>query len=153
MKQLFPVTAFTLALAGASGANAVDFNKDALKSMQEEGHKIVEEAEGRTYKTANGLCLDVDGASLVVAACDPKSKSQVWRIDGQGRLVAHDGRCVASDKLQKCGSGNAQKWKVDDKKRLANAAKQCLQPQGNPPKAGAKVSAAGCSKAANQVWK
>ena len=151
MKQVFLAAA--VALAGVSSAHAVDFNKDALKSMQEEGHKIAEEAGGRTYSTANGLCLDVAGAALVVAPCDPKSKSQVWQIDGQSRLVAHDGRCVAGDKLQKCGSGNAQKWKVDDKKRLSNAAKQCLQPQGNPPKAGARVAAAGCSKAANQVWK
>ncbi len=151
MKQVFLAAA--VALAGVSSAHAVDFNKDALKSMQEEGHKIVAETEGRAFMTGNGLCLDVDGAGLVVANCDPKSKSQIWRIDGESRLVAHDGRCVASDKLQKCGSGNAQKWKVDDKKRVANTAKQCLQPQGNPPKAGAKVAAAGCSKAGTQVWK
>ena len=92
------------------------------------------------------------GGGLAVKPCDAKSKSQVWQIDGQGRLVAHDGRCVAGDQLQKCGSGNAQKWQVDGRGRLANGAKQCLQAQGNPPKAGAKVVGAACSKAPNQVW-
>lgn len=150
MKQAF-VSAALAALLVPS-AMAVDFNTDALKSMQEEGHKIVEEAQGKAYRTAGGLCLDVAGGALAVKPCDANSKSQVWQIDGQGRLVAHDGRCVAGDQLQKCGSGNAQKWQVDGRGRLANGAKQCLQAQGNPPKAGAKVVGAACSKAPNQVW-
>ena len=37
------------------GAGAVDFNTDALKSMQEEGHKIVEESQGlRAFKLSGG---------------------------------------------------------------------------------------------------
>jgi hypothetical protein len=150
MKQRFMAAA--LAVAIAPFAAAVEFNKDALKSMQEEGHKIVEEAQGRAYRAAGGLCLDIAGGGLSVKPCDAKAKTQVWQIDGKGRLVAGDGRCVAGDKLQKCGSGNAQKWKVDGNKRLANAAKQCLQVKGSPPKAGAKVIAVACSKSPNQVW-
>lgn len=133
-------------------ANAVEFNKEALQSMQEEGHKIVEQAQGKTYKSAGGLCLDIAGAALVVRPCNAKSQSQIWKIDTESRLVAHDGRCVAGAQLQKCGAGNAQKWKVDEKKRLANTKQQCLQVQGNPPKAGAKVIAPACSQAPTQVW-
>ncbi len=133
---------------------AVDFNAEAMKSMQKEGHQIVEDSQqGRIYKSAGGHCLDKVGAGLVVKKCNAKVKTQRWRLDNKKRLVASDGRCVAGAKLQKCGSGKAQVWKLDGQKRLANNAKQCLQAQGNPPKAGAKVVVADCNKAPNQVWK
>ena len=150
MKQLFLAAALT-AFPWAS-ANAVDFNKDALKAMQQEGHKIVEEAEaGRPFKFRN-LCLDTAGAKLVVKACNEKAASQKWRFDDQGRLVAHTGKCVAGAQLQNCGPGNVQKWHHDKKKRLVNAAKQCLEAEGDAPKAGARVAAVACSDSPNQVW-
>ena len=141
-------------LAGGSIANAVDLNKDALKSMQQEGHKIVEESQaGRVYKTSNGLCLDRAGVALLVKKCNGKA-TQKWRFDDKSRLVASDKRCVAGTaQLQKCGTGSGQKWKLDGKKRLANAAKKCLQVPGSPIKAGAKVVVAACTGATGQKWK
>lgn len=134
--------------------NAVDLNRDALKSMQQEGHKIVEESQGgRNYKTGNGLCMDFAGVVMLVKKCNNKA-TQKWRFDDQGRLLASDKRCVSGTaQLQKCGTGNGQKWKLDGQKRLVNGSKKCLQVQGNPAKAGAKVAAAKCTKGANQVWK
>jgi hypothetical protein len=150
MKQLFLLTA--LAVLPWASANAVDFNKDALKAMQQEGHKIVEEANaGKPFKFRN-LCLDTAGAGLVVRACKEDAATQKWRFDDQSRLVADNGKCVAGAQLQNCGPGNVQKWTHDNSKRLSNAAKQCLQVQGDAPKAGAKVVAVACSDSPNQVW-
>lgn len=114
----------------------------------------MEESQGgRAYKAAGGLCLDTAGAALVVKKCNGNAKTQKWRMDGERRLVAHDGRCVGGVQLQKCGAAPAQKWKLDGKKRLANDTKKCLQPRGNPPASGSKIMAATCSKAPRQVWK
>ena len=151
MKQAYFLAALMVVLGPV--ANAVEFNTDALKSMQEEGHKIVAESKGaRAYKAAGGHCLDIAGAALVIRACNAKAKTQMWKFDGQSRMVAHDGRCVTASQLQKCGAAKTAKWKLDGQKRLANAAMQCLQIQGNPPKPGAKVVAAACNKSPNQVW-
>lgn len=152
MKQYSLFIAFLLVITPM--VHAVDLNTEALKSMQQEGHKIVDEAQDRkTYKSAGGHCLDVAGSGLVVKKCNAKAKTQQWLMDSKARLVAHDGRCVAGALLQKCGSGKSQKWKLDGQKRLANNAKQCLQAQGNPPKPGAKVVVATCGKASNQAWR
>jgi hypothetical protein len=152
MKQIFLLTALAVSLA--QGAQAVELNKEAMKTMQQEGHKIVEESQGgRAYKAGNNLCLDTGGGGLIVRKCNGGAKTQKWKMDGQKRLVAHDGRCVAGAKLAKCGAGKAQKWKHDDNKRLSNQNKQCLQVQGSPPKQGAKVTVAACgNKVAGQTW-
>ncbi len=151
MKKAYFLSALMLCIGSA--ANAVEFNKEALKSMQEEGHKIVEESQaGRVFKTAGGECLDIAGAGMVVRNCNASAKTQQWSLSGQGHLISHDGRCVTGAKLQKCGAGQAQQWKHDGNGRLINATQKCLQVQGNPPKPGAKVVAANCSKAPNQVW-
>lgn len=146
------IGAFCLA---ATGAHAVTLNTDALKSMQEEGHKIVEEAQGgREYRSNTGQCLDSAGKALLIKQCGNKAASQQWRSDDQGRLVAHDGRCVGGNgQLQKCGGASEQRWGLDDKQRLANAAGKCLEPQGNPPAAGSKVVAVDCSGSGKQRWK
>ena len=151
MKQLYLLTA--LFLAAGPTAHAVDLNKDALKSMQQEGERLMDESKGgRAYKMAGGHCLDVYGPGLVLQKCNAKINNQKWRMDDQQRLVGHDGRCVAGAKLQKCGKGKNQKWKLDGKKRLANNAGQCLQAQGNPPKAGSNVTAVKCNNSKSQVW-
>ena len=152
MKQVFLFTTLTTLLAG--NALAVEFNTDALKSMQDEGLRMVEESEGgRHYKAANNFCLDIAGAGLVVRKCGEGSKSQKWITDSQGRLVAHDGRCVDGARLVKCGGAKSQKWKLQDNKRLTNQNKQCLQVASHPPKGETKVTAAACNKkAAAQVW-
>ena len=142
-------------------AQAVDFNKDALKSMQEEGHKIVaNDAEMRAFKLPSGLCLQAAssgkaGASLLARKCNAKSNSQKWRFDKK-RLTNPAGVCIdvsggsksgAAAVMAKCGSAKSQQWKHDGKKRLVNGAKQCLEADG------AKVVAANCSNSPNQVWK
>lgn len=152
MKQVYLLAA--LLAASVSTATAIELNTDALKSMQQEGHKIVEESQGaRAYKSIDGFCLDIVGAGLVVKTCNGNAKTQRWMMDDQRRLVAHDGRCVGGVQLQKCGATPAQKWLHDEKKRLVNDAKKCLQPRGNPVKSGVKLMAVGCSNAPGQVWK
>ena len=137
-----------------SAANAVELNKDALKSMQQEGHKLLEESSAaRAYKGAGGFCLDIAGEGMVVRSCNAKTKNQQWTLDGQSRLVAQNGKCVDGASLKKCGSAQAQKWSHDGKKRLANAKKQCLQIKGNKPKSGTNVVILACSGSAHQVWK
>jgi hypothetical protein len=152
MKRVFLLAG--LMAACTTAVQAVDLNTDALKSMQKEGHKIVADSQsGKAYKTSNGLCLEFSGGGLVVRKCNAKANKQKWKFDGQKRLVAYNGKCVDGAKLKKCGAAPSQKWKLDGKKRLANNSKQCLQAEGNPPKAGAKVVTAACGKAPNQVWK
>jgi Ricin-type beta-trefoil lectin domain len=143
-----------LLVACVSATNAVELNKDALKSMQKEGHKLLEESSnGRAFKGAGGFCLDIAGAGMVVRSCNSDAKKQLWKLDGKARLVAHNGQCVDGARLKKCGSGPTQKWSHDGKKRLANGKKECLQIQGNKPKAGAKVVISACSGSAKQIWK
>ena len=148
MIQRFAVAAL-VAVVGAS-AHAVEFNTDALKAMQEEGHQIVADAEGRRFEVAGGFCLDTAGNGLVVRACSD-AETQKWRLDDQSFLVAKSGQCVAGASLRDC-AGNTQTWTWDDSKRLVNAARQCLQVQGNAPAAGARVRTAACSGAATQMW-
>ncbi|MEH6517148.1 MAG: RICIN domain-containing protein [Halioglobus sp.] len=143
-----------LLVACVSVANAVELNKDALKSMQQEGHKLLEESSAaRAYKGAGGFCLDIAGEGMVVRSCNAKTKNQQWKLDGQARLVAQNGKCIDGARLKKCGSAQTQKWSHDGKKRLANGKKQCLQIQGEKPKAGAKVVVSACSGSTKQVWK
>jgi hypothetical protein len=152
MKQKYILVG--LLVACVSAANAVELNKDALKSMQQEGHKLLDESSnGRAFKGAGGFCLDIASAGMVVKPCKSATKSQLWKLDDKSRLVAHNGQCVDGASLKKCGSGATQKWSHDGKKRLASGKKQCLQIQGNKPKAGAKVIVSACSGSANQVWK
>ena len=150
-----PLTLLTATFLGLSlPVWGVDFNTDALKSMQQEGHKIVAESQGgRSFKTPNGLCMDFAGKVLMVKKCKSSGSSQTWHFDENGRLVASDGRCVAGPQLAKCGAGNNQKWQQDKQKRLVGSGNKCLQTQGHPAKAGAKVVAAKCGGAPNQVWK
>ena len=138
---------------GIPAVEAVDLNKEALKSMQKEGHDIVAQAQGgKAYKTSNGLCLDAANGGLVVKSCKDKAQNQKWAFDDKGRLLAANGKCVDGARLKKCGGAASQKWSLNGKKQLANGKKQCLQTQGNPAKAGAKVVTTACSQAPNQKW-
>lgn len=148
------------------GAGAVDFNTDALKSMQEEGHKIVEESQGlRTFKLPSGQCLHAKGqagTNLVVNKCKPKSDNQKWRFDDKGRLASQGGACVgvagdankagASAVMQKCSGAKFQQWRQDGKKRLVNGLGKCLEAAGDPKSPSGNVVTAACSDAPNQVW-
>jgi hypothetical protein len=149
-------TGLLLLLSSAAiSAHAVTLNTDALKSMQEEGHKIVAESQGaRSFKSVSGHCLDSAGKALLLKNCADKAAGQKWHFDDKNRLVAHDGRCVGGNaQLQSCGGAPAQQWQLDNKGRLANGAGQCLQPQGNATKPGAKVTAQACGGSPQQVWK
>lgn len=164
MKSFYTVSAGLLAALLAGGA-AAQFNTDALKKMQKEGHKIVEEEQAakpanaaggnkaaaarRAYRVGNNLCLDGRGA-LTVETCNARSASQQWAMDDSGRIKAQDGRCLAGASLAKCAGGQAQKWTHDERGRLRNAAQQCLQPAST--KAGAAVTAVACGAAPTQVW-
>ena len=60
MKQTYLLAGF-LCLYATSAA-AIELNTDAMKKMQAEGHKIVEEQQGaRLLKLPNGQCLQAAG--------------------------------------------------------------------------------------------
>lgn len=150
MKQLYPLAALLLL---SPTSHAVDFNKDALKKLQEEGAKVAAQAKGpQTFKITDKLCLAGNNDILSVEKCKDNDKKQHWKTDDKGRLVAHDGRCIANNKLQKCDSSKKQVWQQDSKGRLVNKAKRCLQVKSEPPKAGSKVVTTTCSGSSNQVW-
>ncbi len=145
-------------------AHAVDLNTDALKKMQQEGHKILEEEQGaRMLRIDDGNCLAAGGkpgqvgASVVTQKCNDKANPQKWSFDDQGRLVSHGGTCVATAGnatkpgtnavLQKCAGNAQQKWSLDKQNRLAGRSGLCLQANGN------NVVAAACSGAKNQKWR
>ncbi|MBA6413341.1 ricin-type beta-trefoil lectin domain protein [Parahaliea sp. F7430] len=155
MKPAYMLIALLVATA-APAVNAVSFNKEALKAMQQEGHKIVEQAESkRLYRAGAGLCLDSTGPRAVLKACNDKEAKQNWTSNEQQQLVASDGRCLGiangAAVLQKCSAAKNQQWQHDDKKRLVNNLQQCLQFQGNLV-AGANVIPAQCNDAPRQVW-
>ena len=141
----------------AVGAMAIDLNTDALKKMQEEGHKILEEEQGaRAFKLPNGHCLQAAGGNLVNSKCNDKASNQKWHFDNNGRLVSFDGNCVraagggkhpgANAILPLCRGAGAQKWKLEGSKRLAKPHGMCLQADGK------NVVTAKCSGAGTQKW-
>jgi hypothetical protein len=151
------------------GARAVDFNTEALKAMQEEGLKIVEESKNlRAYKLPTGKCLHVagdvtkPGANLVIHNCNPNLANQKWRFDDQGRLVNQGGKCVgvagdptkpgANVRMQNCVAAKAQRWRQDDKKRLVNGLNKCLHAVGDAKTPGGNVVTTNCNASPNQVW-
>ncbi|MBN7797833.1 RICIN domain-containing protein [Parahaliea mediterranea] len=146
-----------------AGAAAIEFNTDAIKKMQEEGEKIMEEEKAfRAFKLPNGQCLQAAGnpskagVKLVSRKCNDKAQNQKWQFDKQGRLASHGGACVglagdgkeagASAVLKNCGGAGDQKWSLDGAGRLHNKGGLCLEAQGG------QVQTAPCSKAANQKW-
>ncbi len=160
--------ALTFAAICASAAFAVDFNKDALKKMQEEGHDIVDQEQGlRAFRLASDLCLHAAkpkkaGSKLQVAKCKSKSDNQKWQFDDKGRLATKGGVCLgvsgngkkagARAELQQCGDAEHQRWTLDDKGRLVNGFGNCLQAAGNGTKAGAKLESRPCKQSAAQTW-
>lgn len=167
MKSITLLAGGLLALFLAGGA-AAQFNPEALKKMQKQGHKIVEEqkaveapavtgaaiasktAKARTvYRIEPNLCLVAENR-LAVESCDRQTASQQWAFDASGRLVAHDGRCVDGASLVPCAGRKTQKWVHDKRGRLRNQAQQCLQPRKE--ESGTPVAAVACSGASQQVW-
>lgn len=167
MKPFYLIAAGVLTALLTGGA-AAQFNPDALKKMQKEGHKIVEEQQAaeiakptavdkaagaqlarHAYRFGANLCLDARGV-LSVETCDGKAATQQWALDTGGRLVAHDGRCLAGASLVPCTGGAQQKWVHDKRGRLRNQEMQCLHARSGT--AGARVIAAPCSGAPAQVW-
>jgi len=179
MKSFTLVIGGLLAVLFAGGA-AAQFNTEALKKMQKEGHKIVEEQQATetgkavedskaagnaqaagTAKAATtpverrayrfGANLCLDArGGLSVETCVAGKASQQWALDAGSRLVAQNGRCLDGASLVKCAGGNTQKWMHDKRGRLRNQAKQCLQVRADEP--GAPVTVAPCSGAPTQVW-
>ncbi|GAB3282567.1 RICIN domain-containing protein [Parahaliea aestuarii] len=132
-----------LALCTA-GAYAIDLNTDALKKMQEEGHKIVEdEGKFRTFALPNGQCMQAAGdpskagVNVVMRKCEGGANNQKWQINGQHHLQSHGAMCVAvggqaqkpgsNVVLKACGGSKDQKWSLDGQGRLKNGFDHCLQ--------------------------
>lgn len=159
-----------LLLVYMQAAVSVTFNPEALRTMQQEGHKIAEQAKDlRTVKLPNDKCLHASGnlgkagANVEFRDCIVDSKNQQWRIDDQGRLVNQGGKCLgvagdpnkagASAVLQDCGSGKAQKWKLDGKQRLVNGVGKCLHAVGNAKTVSGNVVSNDCKEVPNQRWR
>lgn len=168
MKHTLLLTGVLLGYVPAS--LAVTFNTDALKSMQQEGHKIAEEAAAlRAFKLPNNKCLDAAGdlrkagANVEFHDCNADANSQKWRFDDKGRLVNQGGKClgVAGDPnkpganalLQDCGGGEAQQWKEAIKQHLVNGVGKCLNAVGNAKTVAGNVVTTTCRDVPNQVWR
>lgn len=157
-----------------AGAAAIELNTEAMKKMQEEGHKRLEEHQAlRTFKLAGGQCLQAAGnpgkagVKLVSRKCNDKANNQKWQLDNKGRLASYGDTCVGlagSDKegnkennkankeaaanavLQPCDGSKDQKWSLDGANRLRNPQGLCLEAQGG------SIKAAKCGDSAQQKW-
>jgi len=151
-------------------ALCVSFNTDALKSMQQEGKKIAEQAKAlRAFALPNNKCLHVTGdlrkagANVGFQDCNADSNNQKWRFDEQGRLANQGGKCLgvagdpnkpgASAVLQDCGAAKAQRWTQDGKQRLVNGVGKCLHAVGDGNTVAGNVVTTNCGEAPNQVWR
>lgn len=141
-----------LAATLAAPAWAAKFNPDAMKSMQEQGLKVSEEAQGLAPLKAVGKCLSAQsdnakaGTGVSMAACKDKS-AQRWRFDDAGHLVNGGGLCltVSGDKAQLGDCGGAAGWSQDGQGRITSGGK-CLT-------AGAKdADMQACGPGDNQAW-
>jgi len=158
------VLAVALGLATA-GANAVKLNPDAMRAMQEEGERKLQQAmQPRAFRLSSGLCLQRGGDGNVFAgACAAKNAAQKWHFDKHGRVVHNSGTCLAvagkpgspgsNVVTQGCGKSAHFKWKPQKNGQLVNAGKACLQAVGNINKSGANVNLGGCKAGPAQVWK
>ena len=150
-------------------AVSVTFNTDALKSMQQEGHKIAEQAKAlRAFKLLNNKCLHAAGnlgkagTNVEFHDCNADTNNQKWRFDGEGRLVNQGGKClgVAGDPkkpganvlLQDCGGAKAQRWREERKDHVANGANRCLHAAGTAKTVAGNVVTMDCKDIPNQVW-
>jgi hypothetical protein len=146
----------------STAAAAVELNTEAMKKMQKEGHKILEEETAlQPMRLANGKCLQAAGApgkagvNLVNRKCNAKAKNQLWLLDEQGRLNNRADACVAvagkdpgsNAVMKQCSDAKDQQWRLDDEKRLVNAQGLCLQAKGG------NMIAATCTDNANQQWR
>ncbi|TXS90736.1 RICIN domain-containing protein [Parahaliea maris] len=160
MKHRFLIPGL-LALCTA-GAYAIDLNKDALKKMQEEGHKIAEgEGNFRSFGLPNGQCLQAAGdpskagVNVVVRKCNDSANNQKWQLENQ-HLKSHGNLCVAVGSeaqkpgsnvvLKACGGGKEQKWSLDGQGRLKNGFEHCLQANNG------NVVTAACSGSGQQKF-
>ena len=136
------VAAVVAAAAGPAGAQ---FNPEALKKMQKEGHKIVEEAaKKQVWRLPGDLCLDAR-QNLVVQRCTENLASQQWTLDEAGRIVAHNDQCLTGNRLLACADNNRfQTWTHGEGGLLSNGAGRCLHVRGTPA-VGSKVGVAPCT--------
>jgi len=168
MKHALLLTGLLLGYLPA--AFCVTFNTDALKSMQQEGHKIAEQAKGlRAFSLPNNKCLHAAGnigkagTNVEFQDCKAESNNQKWRFDDQGRLVNQGGKCLgvsgdpnkagADVLLQDCSGAKAQQWKQDDKQRLVNGVGKCLNAVGDAKSVSGNVVSNTCKEIPNQRWR
>ncbi|TGD73307.1 hypothetical protein E4634_09725 [Mangrovimicrobium sediminis] len=167
-------TLATLAFAvsvtvSAPAALAVDLNTTALKTMQQQGHQLLEEAQDwRHFELKSKRCMQIAGgvsavgANLVFRPCNATAQTQEFRFDDKGRLVSRGDTCVgvqgnalklgASAIMQACDDSKAQQWELDDKNRLVNKDERCLQATGKPEQKQGNMILTKCSGSPNQVW-
>lgn len=146
-----------------ASTSAVEFNTDALKKMQQEGHKILEDQQGpRVFRLGNGNCLQPagdaakPGTNVALRKCDDKVKAQQWTWDSNGRLLSQAGTCLskagepnqlqANAVLRACTGAKNQQWEQDGEGRLINGVGSCLQAEkGN-------AVTRTCNQAPTQKW-
>jgi len=155
-----PPLLLTLLAILATPAWAAKFNPDAMKTMQDQGLKVADEAAGLAPLKAAGKCLSPSGdnakagSALTVGECKDKS-GQRWRFDGAGRLMNGDGLCLGLDgkpdqigaKGQLADCASAPNWKHDEQGRIVSSDGKCLEA------AGKGVQLKECGAGEGQVWR
>ncbi len=149
---------------GAAAAQAVKLNPDAMRAMQAEGDKMMQQAmQPRTFRLSTGMCLQRgEDGNVLTAACDAQSPAQIWRIDELGRVVHSGGECLAvagepgkpevNVVTMVCGNGPEFLWMPNKAGQLVNSGTACLHAVGDVSQPGANVILGICEVGPAQVW-
>lgn len=158
--RLFPV--LLAALFGTVSVQAVQFNVEGLKNLQDKGLELANQADNlRALKTGDDKCLHVAGSvnavnqGIKVVTCNGNI-NQKWRTDDQSRLVNAGGFCLTyAGKLNKpggqlrtedCTAANSQNWRINEIGQIVSKTELCID-------AGGKVTTLRqCGNGAMQKW-
>ncbi len=162
MKNTLFYSALAAMLLLAPSAQAVKFNPEALRTMQEEGLKIANQLHTERAYRLGEQCLHLEGdlqnfpANVVLQPCND-SAHQRWRFDEHSRFRNQSGACmtVQGDNALAgaCGEGDQFIWTLGTQGQMTLKSNgQCLTAQGKTVKAGANVGLAGCKGSATQIW-
>lgn len=128
--------AVALLLLGIAGQAAAQFNTDALKKMQKEGHKIVAESEKNAAdaKAADSEAKARTAAAGAGAQAAPTAPGAQKGIDEGRSFRFTESLCLDATgmlSVERCAKDAAgQRWRSDDEGRLVAHTGQCLAPAG-----------------------
>ncbi|WP_006786620.1 RICIN domain-containing protein [Thiorhodospira sibirica] len=162
MKNTLFYSALAAMLVLASSAQAIKFNPDALRSMQEEGLKIANQLHTERPYRLGGQCLHLEGdlqnfpANVVLQPCND-SAHQRWRFDEHSRFRNQSGACMTVQGENAiagaCGEGDPFIWTLGTNGQMTHKASgQCLSAHGDASKPGTNVGIAACNGNGAQLW-